>query len=173
MDRLRRTPLILGVVAGVTVLTIVTAPVGTSPTEHVTPPESPETEAADAAVLAYFAATAPLWNSETDATKPSKSQVALPHADGTDEAIAATNRFIADVKDTMAISRTTVTTEIVKTTVAGPHRVTTISNVTTDWTLRDEPADEADASATIGHETTIVDTPAGAAVVSDIVLPDS
>ncbi|MBO0883391.1 MAG: hypothetical protein J2P17_24265, partial [Mycobacterium sp.] len=138
------------------------------------PPESAELKAASQSVVAYFAATAPLWNSRSDATRPSRAQAALAHAAGTDQAIKVTNQFVATIKATMTdagmqIIKTTVTTEIVKTSVVGPHHITTISNVSTDWTA----SDQSDASATVGHQTTTIATLAGPAVVSDVVLPDS
>lgn len=174
MARSWHTPLIFGAVVGVTVLIVIAAPVGTNSQRQAAPPESPETTAAKAAVIAYFAATASLYDWRSDTTKPSKAQIALPHTVGTDQAIASTNHYIAGIKETIKVTKTTVTTDIVKTSVAGPHRITTISNVTTDWTLADEGDGQgSDASATVGHETTTVDTPAGAAVVSDTVLPDS
>jgi hypothetical protein len=70
--------------------------------------------------------------------------------------------------------RTWIATDVVETSLAGPHRIATISDVTTDRTILDQGGDDvSDALATIGQETITIDIPAGAASRIDTMLPDS
>lgn len=174
MTRSPRLPLLSCVLGAATILAVTATPATAGPRTKPT-----DVDTAESAVVAYFAATAPLWNTTQTANAPHAAQKAIvkaapaPQSAAAAAVVASTDDWIAGAQATftesnLSITNTVVTT-VVTSTAQAQGEVTSYSDVTTDWTVVDGGNGEvSDASATVGHETVSI----GPTVVEDTVMDE-
>lgn len=172
MTRRARLPLLPVALGAAAILTMTATPAIAGPRINAT-----DIATAESAVTAYFAATAPLWNTTPTANAHSAQRAlvksaAAPQATAASSAVDSTDVWIGTIQATitdagLSITDTTVTTVVTSDAVA-QGEVTSYSDVTTDWTLVDTDGTTSDASATVEHETVSIYK----TVVEDTVLPE-